>query len=40
MENPGRTIPKNLEEKRILNSISLHFNGLLEIANLKKIFYD
>ena len=40
IERPGRTIPKDLEEKKIQNEISTHFQGLLEIANLKIIFND
>lgn len=40
MEHEGRTMPKNLKEKEIQNIISLHFQGLLEIANLKIVFND
>lgn len=40
IETEGRNIPKNAEELKYLNRTSLHFQGLLELANLKIIFYD
>lgn len=40
IETEGRSIPKNAEELKYLNTTSMRFQGLLELANLKIIFYD
>lgn len=40
IETEGRSTPKNAEELKYLNKISIGFHGLLELAKLKIIFYD